>query len=179
MAATAQELKSEIEDRRRGIDEDLNALSDKVNPTKAARRRAEAARDKLGSAKDAVMGTASNAAGSVTGGASDVASSAGAVPGHITATTRGNPLAAGLVAFGLGMVVSALIPASEPERRAAAAVDPHLDSLARAAADHGREVASELREPAKAAIQDITDDATQRASAVQETASGHDATTEA
>ena len=165
MAATAQELKEEIEERRRAVDDDLEAIGDKVSPSKVARRRADAVGSKLSSAKTAVMGSAGDAAGSVRSGAT-------AIPGQISSTAQGNPLAAGLVAFGLGLVVAAALPASDAERRAAASVDPLLDDLAHTAVEQGRTAAAELEAPLQEAVHDVADAATRGATAVKDTATG-------
>lgn len=165
MAATAQELKEEIEERRRAVDDDLEALGDKVSPSKVARRRADAVGSRFSAMRDSVMGSASGAAGSVKDGATGI-------PQQIGSTTRGNPLAAGMVAFGLGLVVAAALPASRPERQAAAKVDPTLDALAHKAVEQGREVAGEMAAPVKEAAQDVADAATQRAQSVKSTATG-------
>jgi Protein of unknown function (DUF3618) len=55
---------------------------------------------------------ASNVGGSVSQGASGAADTLGA-------KAQGNPLAAGLVAFGAGMLISALLPATEKETQVA------------------------------------------------------------
>ena len=46
-------------------------------------------------------------------------------PRQVAAKTQGNPLAAGLIAFGAGLLVSSLIPPSEKEREAADAERDH------------------------------------------------------
>ena len=40
--------------------------------------------------------------------------------------TQGNPLAAGVIAFGLGMLVSSLIPSAEKERDAVSRLQDNL-----------------------------------------------------
>src|SRR3954447_12864710 len=85
------------------------------------------ARDNAGSAvssaKDTVTGAASSAVGTVqgtvTGAASSVGDAATGAVGTVREQAEGNPLAAGLVAFGIGWLVSSLLPASQAEQRAA------------------------------------------------------------
>ena len=111
------------------------------------------------------MGTVSSAEETVQSGAHSVAeqasSAAGAVvqearqaPEQVLQTTQGNPLAAGLVAFGLGMVVASLIPPSDPERRAATAVTERLEPLK----DQALELGSEMKEAVQGAARDAVDD---------------------
>lgn len=66
----------------------------------------------MSNATGSVSGTASTAADSVTSTAQ------GAVD-TIERQTEGHPLAAGLIAFGAGWLISSLMPASEKEARAA------------------------------------------------------------
>lgn len=70
------------------------------------------------------MGLAQSVSDSAGGGASDVVSSAASKAG-------GNPLAAGLIAFGTGLVISSLIPASDKEAELAGQV-------VEAAKEHGQ-----------------------------------------
>ncbi|RLK08758.1 uncharacterized protein DUF3618 [Micromonospora sp. M71_S20] len=96
---------------------------------------------------------------------------------------RGNPLAAGLIAFGTGLLISSLIPPSRPERRwagqAKEMVSEHSDQL-RAQAGHLREQATEvgremgrgmghnLREPAQEAARAVGSTAVSGASAIRD-----------
>jgi hypothetical protein len=48
--------------------------------------------------------------------------------------TQGNPLAAGVIAFGLGMLVSSLIPSSEKEREAVSQLQENLEPVKEKAA---------------------------------------------
>ncbi|MFB0840543.1 hypothetical protein ACETK3_21425, partial [Arthrobacter sp. E44] len=50
---------------------------------------------------------------------SDAGHTVSAAPDQVKAKTAGNPLAAGLIAFGAGLLVSSLIPPSQKEREAA------------------------------------------------------------
>jgi hypothetical protein len=80
-------------------------------------------------------------------------------PGAGAAACPGNPLAAGLIAFGAGWLVASLLPATEPEQQvawqardlAAEKVGPVAQQLGQT----GREAAQELRDrPGSAA--DVT-----------------------
>jgi hypothetical protein len=48
------------------------------------------------------------------------------VPATVKRKAQGNPLAAGVIAFGLGMLVSSLIPSSEKERQAVSQLHENL-----------------------------------------------------
>jgi ElaB/YqjD/DUF883 family membrane-anchored ribosome-binding protein len=139
MGKSAEELNTDLESSRQQLSRNIDELNDKVNPQRVIRRRKDAAVSGMGSLRDRVMGTASDtrdrassAAGNTVAGATETASQAaqGAV-GTIEHRTQGSPLAAGLVAFGAGMLVSALVPASDKE---ADAVQRAVD----AAREHGQ-----------------------------------------
>ena len=74
--------------------------------------------------------------------------------------TRGNPLAAGLVAFGLGALLGSLIPSTEPERRAAEAVK----DAAGPAVEGAKEMARDAVEQVKPAVQEAGEQLKQAAS---------------
>jgi gas vesicle protein len=94
----------------------------------------------------------------------DAASTAvGAVqeaPQAIRRQTRGNPLAAGLIAFGAGWLVSSLLPASRREQELAdqakqQAKQVAQEKVARAAQQVAGEVKENLREPAQQAVESV------------------------
>lgn len=114
---------ADIEATRSNLTRDIDELTDKVSPARVMDRRKEAAKSRIGSIRDKVMGSASNAGGSLSDTASSASGSVsdttgGAISG-LESRTQGNPLAAGVVAFGVGMLISALIPASEKESQVA------------------------------------------------------------
>ena len=177
-------IRRQIEDTRRELSYDVDALNEKVNPARVVDRRVTAAKGRMTNLKEKVMGSAqdttyhaqgvaSNAAGSVQGAASSAAdsvqgaaaSAATAVqqtPDAIVRQTQGNPLAAGLIAFGVGWLVSSLLPASEKEKQ-----------LAQQAETAIRENKDALLEPAKQAAQEIGDAAQAGRSAGRRVGQGH------
>jgi cell division septum initiation protein DivIVA len=76
----------------------------------------------------------------------------------------GNPLAAGLIAFGAGWLLSSLLPASEPEQQVATQVRDF-------ATDKGRPVAEQLGQAGQEAAQELRESAQQRAESVKQAAS--------
>ena len=51
---------------------------------------------------------------------------------------QGNPLAAGMIAFGLGMLVSSLIPSTEKEREAVSQLQENLEPVKEKASEVAR-----------------------------------------
>jgi phage-related protein len=129
--------------------------------------RASAARDTVAgtasSARDTVAGTASSARETVADTASSAADTARSAPETVRRRAEGNPLAAGLIAFGAGWLLSSLLPASGPEQRVASQVKDF-------AAEQGRPVAGQLGEAGQEVAQELKESAQQRAEAVKETA---------
>lgn len=124
------------------------------------------------SAKDSMAGTVSSAADAasaardtVAGKASAAADAVSSAPQQARRAARGNPLAAGLIAFGAGWLLSSLLPATQPEQRAAAQVKD-------LAVEKGRPVAEQLGQAGQEAAQELRESAQQRAQSVKETAAG-------
>ncbi|MGK3204424.1 DUF3618 domain-containing protein [Amycolatopsis sp. MEPSY49] len=175
-------IRREIEGTQRNLSTDVNALTEKVSPGRIVERRVGRLRTAVGNAKERVMGTADHHAsvagdkvGSVASTAQDkVSSAADAVsdaPQQIRRGTQGNPLAAGLIAFGAGWLVSSLLPASEPERKLASqATDLAREQLAPVAQQAAEELKDNLREPAQQAVESVKSEAADSASTVKEEA---------
>ena len=174
-------IRRQIEDTRRELSYDVDALNEKVNPSRVMDRRVTAAKGRITNLKDKVMGSAhdttssaqgmaSNAAGSVQGAASNAAgtvqsaasSAVGAVqqaPDTIVRQAQGNPLAAGLIAFGAGWLVSSLLPATQKEQQLAqqaeSALREHKDMLIEPAKQAAQEIGDELKPAAQQAVAEV------------------------
>jgi gas vesicle protein len=164
MGTTAEELRlrAEIDQQRADLTRDLEMVGDKVSPTRIVERRTEAAKGRLRSMRDAVMGSADDVSSSASDRMSSVRDTASGMAGQVTGAvshtedriergTRGNPLAAGLVAFGFGLLVATVIPESRRERQIARKVQPQLEHVAQAAVEAGQGVAEELAPAAQEA----------------------------
>ena len=111
MGTSTEELSSDIAQTRQSLTQDVDALQDRVSPSAIIERRKTAVRGRLSTVKDRVMGGGHDAMHGVSG----TTSSAGDA---IEQRVEGSPLAAGLIAFGAGLVIAGLIPASKVEARA-------------------------------------------------------------
>src|SRR3954447_17177675 len=187
-------IRRQIEDTRRELSYDVDALNEKVNPARVVDRRVTAAKGRITNLKEKVMGSAqdttsqahgmaSNAAGSVQGAASSAADSmssaastaVGAVqqaPDQMIRQTQGNPLAAGLIAFGVGWLVSSILPASEKERQLAqqaeSAVKEHKDMLLEPAKQAAQEIGDQLKPAAQDAMESVKSTAQDAAATVKD-----------
>jgi hypothetical protein len=187
-------IRRQIEDTRRELSYDVDALNEKVNPARVMDRRVTAAKGKMTNIKEKVMGSAhdttanahgmaSNAAGSVQGAASSAAGSVQgaassavdavqAAPDTIVRQTQGNPLAAGVIAFGVGWLVSSLLPATQKEQQLAqqaeSAVREHKDALLEPAKQVAQDIGDQLKPAAQQAVDSVRSTAQDAASTVAE-----------
>ena len=160
MTNNPDEIRREIEDTRGRLSDDVNALTETVSPSNVARRQADKVAGVATSVKDHVMGTADDLRGTGSDAASAVGHAPGAAATKARTKTRGNPLAAGLVALGAGWLLGSLLPASEKEKQAASALKDKAQPLVDEAKSVAQDTAQELKEPAKQAAQSIKETAT-------------------
>jgi hypothetical protein len=88
-----------------------------------------------------------------------------AAPDTVKAQTAGNPIAAGLIALGVGWLAGSLLPASSAERQAATQVK---QSAAPLVTDTAKEVADHLKEPAQEAVESVKETASDAAATVKQ-----------
>jgi ElaB/YqjD/DUF883 family membrane-anchored ribosome-binding protein len=175
------QIRRRIAETQRDLSADGDALTEKVSPGRVVGRRVERARDVMTSAKERIMGTADSATstvGDTTSGTTDRVSSAasstaeavGSAPRAVRRRAEGNPLAAGLVAFGLGWLISSLLPPTRAEQELAGqarqVAAEKLQPVAEQARQAASEVADHLREPAQRAVESVRSTAGDAASTV-------------
>jgi cell division septum initiation protein DivIVA len=180
MTSDPDQIRDSIEQTQQSLSADVDALTEKVSPPRIVERRVQRTRSAMTSMKDRIMGSpqqhtsslggtvsssASSAKDTVAATASSAADMAGSAPEMARQRTRGNPLAAGLIAFGAGWLIASLLPASEAEQQVASQVKD-------LAAEKGRPVAQQLGEAGQEAAQELRESAQQRAQSVRETAVG-------
>ncbi|MEN3344789.1 MAG: hypothetical protein V7635_1365 [Arthrobacter sp.] len=76
-------------------------------------------------------------------------------PHQAAAKTQGNPLAAGLIAFGAGLLVSSLVPAGQKEREAADALKTAAEPVTAQLSEAAEDMAEGLKEPAREAVENV------------------------
>ncbi len=173
MGQSPEELNRDIAGTRQSLADDLDELQDKVSPSAVMERRRSAAKNRLRGIRGRVMGTASSVRDSARGtgserssvpGSGGMRAGAGSALSNAQGRVEGTPLGAGLVAFGAGMVLAGLFPASRAEASAASAV---VDT----AQDKGGPLMDEARSRGQQVGQDLKDSASQAAHQVKESAS--------
>lgn len=146
MSESPDEIRAEIERTRSGLGADVDALADKVTPSKIAHRQTNKMKRAMNSMSERVMGSAESGQSTV----SDAADQTSEMMHQAKAKAEGNPVAVGLIAFGAGLLAASLIPASEKEKSLAETAKQEAQPLMDQASESAKEVASHLKEPAQA-----------------------------
>ena len=171
MGSTPDQVRADIERTRSELSADVDQLVDRTSPRRITRRRVGRAQAALRGARDRLMGvpsatmeSAQQTGRSVRESAGDTAESAKHAAGQAVDAvqsapqaamrqTQGNPLAAGVIAFGGGLLAASLLPTSRPERQAGRQLREQAGDVAepvrQAAADSARNVAEEAKETAR------------------------------
>ncbi|MEV4278589.1 DUF3618 domain-containing protein [Actinoplanes xinjiangensis] len=185
MAEEPERLRQDIENTRASLTRDVDLLAEKTNPGRVAQRRWNTVKEKvMGStdhARHAAGDTASSAISTVqdkaahlgdvaSGKAHDAAGAVRGAPQAVTAQTQGNPLAAGIIAFGAGLLAASLVPVTDAERRAGQQLKENSGELT----DKVKDVAAGLKEDLSGTVQhavsEVKDTAQQAAQAAKDQA---------
>lgn len=164
------EIRAEIEQTRAALSDDVNRLTESAKPKNVANRQVEKVREAAGSLKEKVMGTDDTGPGAqdvVADKAYAAKDAVAGAPAAVKQKTQGNPLAAGVIAFGVGLLISGLIPSSQREQEAVGQLQEKLEPLRDQAVDKAKEVADQLKEPAQQAAQSVKATATDAAANVR------------
>ena len=163
------QIRADIERTRAELSYNVDTLTDTANPKNIANRQVDKVKDAARGVRDKVMGspddpydtgTVGDARTAVQDRASAVGDAVSNAPGQLEQKARGNPLAAGLIAFGAGLLVSSLIPSSQREQQAVSQLQQNLEPLKEKAVDAAKEIAGNLQEPAQQAVQQVQATAT-------------------
>jgi Protein of unknown function (DUF3618) len=176
MGEDTEGLRRDIEDTRGELSRDVDALAEKVSPSRVVDRGVQRTKNRLTNVRERVMGSAESAAGTVRGSVSSAGDTLTDTASDATDTvrnkTQGNPLAAGLIAFGAGWLISSLLPPTEKEAELAGkAVDAAKERgkpLAQEAAGVGSQIGQGLKDRAEEAAESVKAAAAAAASTVKE-----------
>jgi len=166
MSTTTQspeEIRRDIERTRAELASDVDTLHEKVSPSAIAQRRTEAVKGRLSSVKEKVMGTTSSVGDSTSSGLHSAADTARSAPQSVKQQAQGNPLAAGVIAFGAGWLISSLLPASEKEKQATMQAKDKVS-------EHSDTLTAPLKEAAQGAKENLQPHAQNAAESVKSTA---------
>lgn len=194
MGQSTAAVRHDIERTRAEMSETIDAIADRTSPSRIVDRQRRRASDRVRSMRNTVMGTAGSGrdavtyrTGSMESTATDVVDTAREAPDMVMERAQGNPLAAGLIAFGGGLLVASILPSSRPERQATAALreqaEPAIEQMKQAGQElaegvksSAQEAGDQVKETAAESVRQVADEAKSSAQQVkQETvASGHE-----
>jgi hypothetical protein len=179
MGKSASEVRADIQDTRRDMSETIDAIADRTSPARVIGRRRQrmvagwrSVRERVIGRAEGAYGTAGDQARGVTDvaheRASTLADQARQAPGTVVQQAQGNPVAAGLIAFGGGLLLASLVPPSEPEQRVAARVREQTQPLQDELKQAGRQMSDDLRATAREGAEQVKQRAADAAGAVQD-----------
>jgi Protein of unknown function (DUF3618) len=165
------EIRADIERTRAALSDNVDDLAESVKPKNVAGRQVGKVKEAASNLKDRVMGSedddysgsavgtvgekASSAKDTVGEKASDAREAVRQAPSRMKRRAQGNPLAAGMIAFGLGMLVSSLIPSTEKEREAVSQLQENLEPVKEKAAEVAQDMAESLKPAAQEAAESL------------------------
>ena len=172
MGQTAEELRLEAADKRAELSRDLESIGDRMSPARIAERRKAMMTQRVSQVKERLMGVGETATTGTRHRMHDASESMHEGVHQMGARTQqmaqGSPLAMGLMAFGAGVVVSSLFPATQTERTMMASAEPTLQKVASETASMSRELVEEVKPAVTAATTAVKDRAQEAMATVKE-----------
>jgi Protein of unknown function (DUF3618) len=168
MTSDPDQIRSDIESTRASLSEDVDRLTQKISPRRVAQRTTGRLRDNFHRTRDKVMGTAEPgpsqpsrglgaARDKTTSAVSSATDTATSAPDMVRERTEGNPLAAGMIAFGIGWLASSLLPATKAEKRAGSRLQSDATELGRTVGEEAKQAAQDVLEDMKQPTRDAAE----------------------
>jgi gas vesicle protein len=173
VGTTEDQLRRQADDQRERMGETLDAIGDRLSPERMIQRRKAAVGQRARRVKDTVMGSpgyVEPVARRMREQAHDATQAVQHTPEMIAEQTRGNPIAAGLIAFGGGLLLATLMPKSETEQRLVQQAQPQLQQATEQLKEAGREIASDAKEHMQEAATQVKSTGSEAADAVRDQA---------
>lgn len=174
-----EDLRLEADQRRAAISRDVELVTDRVAPGRIADRQKAKFRQGVGGVRDSVFGTSDRNRSSDSDDSS-LRDRAGdklgdlneQTPDSVGEFTEGNPLAAGLIGLGVGLLAASLIPTTREEQNLADRAQDSIDSAAKSLAQSGQQTAESVKPAAEGAAQNVKSSAQDSADSVKSDAKG-------
>ncbi len=175
---SAAQLREQLDQQRSEIGQDLVAIGDRVSPKRVTERKTAAVRQRLSGVRDSVMGAkdsvtdkAGDAGSTITDKASGAVDQVRQGPEMARRGAQGNPLAAGLIAFGGGLLLASVLPSSNREQQLVdERIQPQLDQAAGQVGAAAQETVAAVKPAVQDAVAEVKDDAQQAVAEVKEAA---------
>ena len=170
-------IRADIERTRAQLSDNVDTLTETANPKNIANRQVNKIKGAVSGVKDTIMGSSDDpydtgrvgdARAVASGKMSEVGDALTDAPGAVKQKTQGNPLAAGLIAFGAGLLISSLIPSTQKEQDAVSGLQENLEPLKQKASEAAKEMADNLRAPAQEAAEAVKSTATDAVATVKD-----------
>jgi ElaB/YqjD/DUF883 family membrane-anchored ribosome-binding protein len=165
-----EELKREIEYTRNDMSGTLEAIGDRVSPSRMVQRKKNRITQTVGSMRHRVMGTAHDARDQLsetTGSATDAVKHA---PEMVAQRTTGAPMVAGGIAAGIGFLVAVAFPPSQAEEAASMKMRGAIEPIKEDIVESAQQVMQNVKEPAMQSMDSLKESSTEAARSVASTA---------
>jgi len=130
----------------------LDAIGDQVNPKRVVEGGTHRIRRWIESARDGIMGPSE-----VEGYGGKSREPGGPEAAAMAAQSQGNPLAAGLITFGVGLLVGSLLPATKVEQQGLSVIADKAEPAIGAAVEAASELGHGLQQSAEQAASKLGD----------------------
>jgi gas vesicle protein len=164
-------VRSEIDDTREHLGQTVEAIGDRVIPGRIIERRKESTSQSLRGLRDRVMGRAQHTRDHVADSAGSTVDHLRDAPDSIAQRAEGSLLAAGGVAFAIGLLAAAVWRPTEPERQAIEKVAEAAPQITSGVTEVGREVADTVKHEAASAAEELKSSVAEAGGAVKAAAS--------
>ena len=182
MGTTEAHLRRTAEEDRSRMSDTLEAIGDRLSPERVVERRKAAIGQGFKRVRESVMGSPSyvepasqrlrEGAHDMKDDVKDAARSAAEkvqhAPAALAEQTRGNPIAAGIVAFGVGMLVATAFPQTRTEQELLESARPTLDRAKEELREAGRDLGADAKQRAQTAAQEVKSAGTEAAQRVKD-----------
>jgi len=195
MGQSTTDLRRDIEHTREHMGTTIDAIADRTSPSQIVGRQRRRMMESFHRVRDSVMGAAEESKQQIEdrlGSAGDAVSGAvddvRGAPQAVRRQAEGSPMAAGVIAFGAGVLAAALFPSTPAEQRATNQLleqaEPMVDELKQAGREavdgltsSAGDAVGELRTAASDAAQEVAEDARSAARQVADVARDQSDTT--
>lgn len=171
-ASESERVRSEIDDTRDQLGQTVEAIGDRVMPGRIIERKKEDTAQSFRRLRERVMGSAHDTRDHLSDTASATADHVRDAPQSVVHRTEGNPLAAGGVAFAVGLLAAAMWRPTTSERNLVEKVADAAPGLTDGIAEAGRELAESMKEQAAGAAEEVKSSVADAVAAVKTTAAG-------
>ena len=171
-SAESSRVRNEIDDTREHLGATVEAIGDRVLPGRIIERRKETTARSLRGLRDRIMGTAHDTREQLADSAGSTVDHLRDAPESLAHRTEGSPLAAGGVAFAIGLLAAAVWRPTAPERQVVEKVADAAPELTADVAQMGRDVADSVKEQAVGAAEEIKASVTDAGDAMKAAATG-------